>query len=344
MVLGTIFAQIAKSEKLLCMISQTKTISVALCTYNGARYLREQLESIRKQTRLPDELVVCDDGSQDETVDILREFAAGSGIKTRIHLNTVNLGFTYNFEQALGLCRGDLVFMADQDDIWFPGKVEEVSRLFLDFPKIIGATHDGRLVDEHGKWFGTSKLQQIVRGYGKDNGTVTGALSCIRRSGLDIILPFPSGVNGHDTWITYVFSWFPDRWLFSYICLQDIRRHSSNTSQWVGNSFKPIGKLDVIWEQIQTQNATSYNDRLAMNIHLTAKLQDCAVEFSVFESDKVSDCHSRLLRERNAIQRRQAIVDHPRKLIRWILALRLLSAGGYGYFNGLRSFVRDLTR
>jgi glycosyltransferase involved in cell wall biosynthesis len=326
------------------MGDQVITVSIALCTYNGSKYLKEQLESIQRQTILPNELVICDDCSQDETIAILHEFQTCSNIKTRIYSNSVNLGFTRNFEQALRLCQGDLVFMADQDDIWIPGKIDQVIRMFLEFPKLIGVTHDGRLVDEEGRWFGTTKWQQIVRGYGKDNGIITGALSCIRSSGLDIILPFPEGVNGHDTWLTYVFSWFHERWLFSYECLQDIRRHSRNTSDWVGNSFQPIGRIDVIKSQIQTKTAISYSDRIVMNSTLFDRLQCASVRSLSLECFEVSACLFQLKKERIAIQQRQAIADQPNRLARWILAIRFLLAGKYIYFNGLRSFVRDMAR
>src|SRR3712207_5989304 len=100
------------------------SLSVALCTYDGARYLPEQLESLARQRRLPDELVVCDDGSADDTVDVVRRFADRAPFAVRLSLNPQNLGFVKNFEQAIRLCRGDLIALADQDDVWHPQKLE----------------------------------------------------------------------------------------------------------------------------------------------------------------------------------------------------------------------------
>src|SRR5690606_8953402 len=81
-------------------------ISVAMCTYNGEKYLAEQLESILRQDHPVDELVVCDDGSSDRTIAILNEFAQKAPFVVGIHVNEKNLGSTKNFEKALTLCQG----------------------------------------------------------------------------------------------------------------------------------------------------------------------------------------------------------------------------------------------
>src|SRR5262249_10160572 len=102
-------------------------ISIALCTYNGAKYLSSQLESYLAQTCLPDEVVVCDDCSQDETVTILNDFAIRAPFPVRILVNDQNLGSTKNFEKSISLCSGEIIFLSDQDDVWMPNKIERVS-------------------------------------------------------------------------------------------------------------------------------------------------------------------------------------------------------------------------
>lgn len=98
-------------------------ISIALCTYNGSQYLPPQLESLLGQSRRPDELVVCDDGSTDGTVAFLEDFAERAPFAVRIVRNTVRLGPTKNFEQAISLCNGDLIACCDQDDYWMESKL-----------------------------------------------------------------------------------------------------------------------------------------------------------------------------------------------------------------------------
>lgn len=99
-------------------------VSVALATFNGARFLDEQLASLAAQTRLPDELVVCDDGSSDATLPLLTAFAGDAPFDVQIHRNHRRLGYRDNFLQAAKLCRGSLIAYCDQDDVWLPPKIE----------------------------------------------------------------------------------------------------------------------------------------------------------------------------------------------------------------------------
>ena len=123
-------------------------ISVALCTYNGQQFLRQQLQSIQQQSRLPDELIVCDDGSSDQTVRIARDFAASASFPVRISENDHNLGFVANFEQAILLCGGDLITLCDQDDIWYPNRLERTEQEFTAHPEVGLVFSDGDLIDE----------------------------------------------------------------------------------------------------------------------------------------------------------------------------------------------------
>jgi len=102
-------------------------ISIAMATYNGARFLREQLDSFAAQTRLPHELVVGDDGSTDDTVAILEEFAPAAPFPVRIYRNPANLGFADNFLQTAERCEGDWIALSDQDDAWYPEKLQRIA-------------------------------------------------------------------------------------------------------------------------------------------------------------------------------------------------------------------------
>ena len=99
-----------------------KTISIAMTTFNGGMFLREQLESIYNQTKVPDEVVVCDDGSTDDTIAILEEYKETKGLK--LYVNGVQLGVNQNFYKAISLCTGDYIALCDQDDVWLPKKLQ----------------------------------------------------------------------------------------------------------------------------------------------------------------------------------------------------------------------------
>ena len=127
------------------------TASVALITFNGAKYLQEQLDSLAKQTVLPDELVVCDDCSTDATMEILHRFAESAPFPVRIFQNEKNLGWSANFHRAFFLCEKDVTFFCDQDDIWLPKKIEKMLSAFEREPEVgMVLSYDHR-VDAAGK-------------------------------------------------------------------------------------------------------------------------------------------------------------------------------------------------
>jgi glycosyltransferase involved in cell wall biosynthesis len=122
-------------------------VSIAMCTYNGDRYLREQLDSFAAQQHLPDELVICDDGSTDETEAVVDAFRASVGFPVHFHRNPVNLGFARNFEKAASLTTGDVVFFSDQDDVWRPTKIAKMMAAFASDEQVGLVFCDADLVD-----------------------------------------------------------------------------------------------------------------------------------------------------------------------------------------------------
>lgn len=131
-----------------------RPVSVALATFNGASYLREQLASIAGQSRLPDELVACDDRSADDTVAILNEFASQAPFPVHVSVNPERLGYARNFRRASGLCSGDMIAFCDQDDWWAPEKLDRLCREFEN-PRVMLAYHNARIVDSSGAGYRT---------------------------------------------------------------------------------------------------------------------------------------------------------------------------------------------
>lgn len=319
-------------------------ISIALATYNGAAYLQDQLDSYVNQKRQPDELVVCDDVSTDDTVSILEAFQKIAPFKVKIIKNANNLGYTKNFEKALSLCTGDIVFFSDQDDVWLPNKISTVEKVFNENLDISLVIHDGELVNDDLESTGLTKLGQILAGgYTKDS-FATGALSAIRRDIINIVLPFPNGIaGGHDGWVHTIAN-LVDRRMIIDIVLQKLRRHSGNTSGWVISSVKKINKMDVLASQFSTTAANSYKDRLLINESLTTR-------FNEIKSEKIHCSFSfnlEPIKEKLKIEH-QALVKRHRLLTygffkRKIEAVSMLINKDYSYFNGLKSFFRDLLR
>lgn len=125
------------------------SISVVMATYNGKKYIREQLESIFNQTCLPDEIIIADDCSSDETLDIVNEFKTQKNIKINSYSNPQNLGYIRNFKTAISKAKGDYIFLCDQDDIWENNKIEKTITIMERENAEIACT-GFRLVDANG--------------------------------------------------------------------------------------------------------------------------------------------------------------------------------------------------
>jgi len=320
------------------------TVSIALTTYNGALHLQEQLDSYVKQTRRPDEVVICDDGSTDDTLSIITEFVKTAPFSVRVIRNDHNLGYTQNFAKALSLCSGDIVLLSDQDDAWFYNKIERALALAVEESKCWVLVHDGQLTNQTGYPTGLTKMGQIRSGYGSSDYTITGALSMVRREFLLIALPIPDDVIGHDIWLHKLCSLFEGRRIVTNDCLQIIRRHDSNTSEWVVNSSKKIKPLDVLKAQMRTRPATDYGERIALNMGLRARLSEVvAARLDRQDQESVTAALVRLEREHRALSARQNLAQSG-ALARRLQALAMLVRRDYAEFNGLRSFLRDMVR
>ena len=190
--------------------------SVAMCTYNGADFLSDQLQSMLAQSRPPEEIVICDDGSTDETQALLKQFAAISHVPVSLHFNEKNLGSVRNFEKAINLCTGDVIALSDQDDVWRTDKLQLIESAFRQTPKAGLVFSDAEIVDENLKSLGRRMwdevgfdahkrrllrsgraLEVLITGW-----TVTGATMAFRSEFVKLSLPIPDGIAMiHDGWI-----------------------------------------------------------------------------------------------------------------------------------------------
>lgn len=215
-------------------------ISVAMCTYNGEKYIKEQLNSILAQTRPIDEIVVCDDGSSDSTVAILNEVLGSSNIEYKIVRNEKNLGFIKNFEKSISLCSGDVIFFSDQDDVWNPVKVEEMTQTFENNPNCVLCYSDAVVMNSDLSEVIDSSLNQqcqissaSVQADAIDGRFPSGCTECVKASFVHNIMPFRFG---HDQWVAMCAACFGD---VAYIDepLIKYRRHSSAVTGYTPNGF-----------------------------------------------------------------------------------------------------------
>jgi Glycosyl transferase family 2 len=225
----------------LNVIEKKMQISIAMATYNGEAYIWEQLDSLANQTLLPKELIVCDDGSGDRTLEIVEQWSkTAAPFPVHIHRNQQRLGYADNFLQAASLCTGDLVAFCDQDDVWLPEKLQYCLALFTDEPELMLLSHNAWVTDER-----LSRIQLLAsykagiyaRGAFQPIVTLPQGFTQVFRKELAHDIPWnarpkaeltPSCLMAHDYWMPIVASslgkvMISDRALVSY------RQHGKNT-------------------------------------------------------------------------------------------------------------------
>ncbi len=219
---------------------ESLSVSVAMCTYNSERFLRPQLQSIAAQTRLPDEVVVCDDGSQDDTLKILRQWDELVPFPVRIVRNEKNLGYTKNFEQAMRLCTGDVIFLSDHDDVWMSGRVARCMEVFEKEPEVGLVTTNAEIVDAEGgsqemtlrEFVDRMHIREFWRFFfppGQRMELWTGCTMAVRRNLLPEVFPIPETLACHDVWLYMTVPLYTKiRYLDA--CLIQYRLHGNNHS------------------------------------------------------------------------------------------------------------------
>jgi glycosyltransferase involved in cell wall biosynthesis len=315
--------------------------SVALCTYNGSRFLREQLESIAAQTRIPDELVVCDDGSTDSTAQIVADFARQVPFPVHWHAHPTPMGSTKNFEKAISLCDGDVINLSDQDDVWLPDRLHATESAFQSDAAAGAFFSDAEIVDDslnalgYRLWdivrFGRAEQEDMRRGRAVPlllrRNVVTGSTLAFRSEFRQLILPIPEGWV-HDAWIAFLVG-AAGKLVFASRPLIKYRQHSSNQIGALKRGF------NVQLEEAGAPHAEAYlaaaaNFAVARERLLSAGGMPIPPEVIRLLDAKIAHMNMRATMPRSRLRRLP-------------VALRELAAGRYHcYSNAWKSFARDL--
>lgn len=317
-------------------------ISVAMCTYNGARYIREQLDSILAQTHLPDEVIVCDDGSNDETLALLRAFLSIAPFRVRMFRNNERLGPSKNFEKVIGLCECDTIVLSDQDDIWKMEKLERLSAALSANPEAIYVFSDAAVIDSKGliesqSFWDTMGARSSVQHFGGSaqlkvllqRNVVVGATLAFRASFREVMLPIPHGWM-HDYWIACLGSALGSGFPVDE-CLMFYRRHPSQLCGW---------NKETMMEGIQSSLATSQEGVLAKAGRFNLFLQRLR---SVSQTLPCQPDRLALIEEKGAHLQRRASIRAAAGFSRVAQVLSEAASGRYWrYSRSWLSIARDL--
>jgi glycosyltransferase involved in cell wall biosynthesis len=323
-----------------------QSVSVAMCTFNGSRFLPEQLASIAAQSKTPYELVVCDDGSRDVTLEILRKFASSVKFPVRIVDNAGGqLGCTKNFERAIRLCEGTFISLADQDDIWLPQKLEVLSTTLSNNPAAGYCFSDADLIDENSRLLGKRMWATVGFSRGKladfrgtaqvstllRRATVTGATMIFRAQLRGLFLPL-SAYLVHDYWISTLSSGLGFPGVPVAQPLVQYRRHSG---QQIG---PPDGSLLRKLRRAWNRNLDAYRNPMLGLEELSARLH--TARSMGFDFPEV---HVQLVADSLAHATTRAQAHAERGTRRFIKVLPEVATGRYArYSNSWASVVEDL--
>jgi len=182
-----------------------KLVSIVMTTYNGEKFIRKQLDSIVNQTYKNLEIIICDDCSSDNTIDIIKAYQKKDK-RIKLYINEKNLGFTKNFEKAISLCNGDYIALADQDDIWRLNKIEVMIKNIDDAILVYG---DEKIIDENdniiaNSFFEFEEFNKSDNCYKKFlcSNYIPGHNMMFKKELILKIIPIPKELLYHDMWIT----------------------------------------------------------------------------------------------------------------------------------------------
>lgn len=236
-------------------------VSVAIATYNGEMFLKEQIDSILKNLKENDEIIISDDGSTDNTLNILKKY---NDRRIKIY-NGPKQGVKKNFENAISKCNGKYIFLSDQDDIWKENKVNEIMKLFYYNDKVDLILHDAEVFDSDSSsilYSSFMKYRKSESGFIKNiiKNSYIGCCMAFKKDIVKYINPIPNNIDMHDQWIGLIVEKKGKTLLCNEILIK-YRRHKNNVSslkhykisKMIKNRIILLKELYKRWKEIKDE-------------------------------------------------------------------------------------------
>jgi glycosyltransferase involved in cell wall biosynthesis len=316
-------------------------VSIAMASYNGAQFIREQLESFRTQARLPDELVVCDDGSSDGTAEIVEQFGETAPFAVRVERNPERLGYTKNFERAVSLCTGDIICLSDQDDSWFPHKLARVTSAMEASAEVLVLVNNQVIAGPDGEAIGVSVFANARKLGFPETYLSAGCCTSLRRTILGLLMPFPKDIP-YDAWIGEFSSLLSAKRLCEEP-LQLYRRHLGNVTNPIFAEKSP-SLLGLIRRYGLSDVSDGWRQRLCLLALYEERIACHEGELQrLIGVQPIATARSAIASERQHLKMRLDLMAVPRPL-RLLKIARLWRGGFYSKAFGWRSAVKDTLR
>ena len=328
------------------------TTSVAMATFNGAAHLEPQLTSILAQSCLPSELVISDDGSDDGTHALLERFAAVAPFPVRVLHGPERLGVTRNFERAIADCQGELIILADQDDIWLPSKMAIITDAFQRLPDVAYVFSNAYLIDENGLdlagtlWQKTGLSPRRLLAYQegdqmlpllRERSFIYGMTMAFRARFRSCLLPIASNSLSctHDTWASLLLSGLGERGR-GHAIDEPLVRYRQHSRQEAGAPKEVSGFLDAVLLSLRSKQR--FDPKLSDDLMKIADRIDLYLDQLGH-----STISAHLLRQKAMhLNARRVACESPLG-DRFRLIARELKTGRYALFSSpVRSVIRDL--
>lgn len=330
-------------------------VSIAMCTYNGEKYVAQQLQSIAEQTRRPDEIIILDDRSTDATVEIVKDVCRKTGLEATVEVNKHQRGTEGNFSCALGRTHGDVVFFCDQDDVWMPNRVDRMLTPFSDSKDVMLVYSDGYITAANLEHRGMTLFdhgggkKDLTGGSNRDVGRwlkqgrnpgIKASSMAFRSKVRELAWPLPEKVE-HDAWIAY-FGYALGRVVAIDEPLYYYRRHPETHGASSTNS--------EVGEESKDRSSSEYAERIRQRAHLAGCLKQRLRSFYEAEpNDGVAVerpplVYDDVVKAARMLRRRAGVVGEATDGVRMLRGLFALLTGSYDAFDGFRERLRHCRR
>lgn len=316
-------------------------VSIAMATFNAQPWILEQLRSLAGQRRPPDEIIIVDDCSSDNTISTIKHFASINNITIKLYQNEKNIGHKRNFFKAISLCTGEVIFLCDQDDIWFEQKIEILLKQIDPSSGVHLVLCDAEYTDGVGRYEHITVIDRCIEATGDVNSHIAGACSALTKGFVNLIEPRDfSRIPQHDVYINRFATVLGCKKVIREV-LQIWRIHGSNSSSSAMNTARRRSSLMLFFDYIAVDPRPDYEEKIACYEEIKSLIEERKGSIKGLglgdSVDNIIDrCNRTISAHRNRLKFLSASYGS-----RYTILAGMILRGDYRLLYGWRSAVKD---